>query len=262
MVRVSVIVVFEFFLFALTSGYNSVFAVTLKIVDVPSTIETEDFTVKFLVTGAKPATNYFRVLLYTEGARTYLAQTWNGSSWYDGSDGKTYFPLSVSTATSSGEIKAKIKQGVVSGNYMISLKRYTASGSSADDEVSPRSVFIKRTVADPQVTKVQDSPLPSPTQEPSDHPSPTPVTKSEFETPSRKLEVTPEPTAELTEQVVLSATSSGTQNHQQADTAQDLQGPNIAGIAIGIVGIFVTFIGGYRFFSEYKRWYTERIDES
>ena len=260
--RLSLTAVCVGFLLVCTSVFNSVLAVTLNIIDAPSILETDEFTVKFLVTGAKPATNYFRILLYPDGARTYLAQTWNGSSWYDGSDGKTYYPFAVSTSSASGEIKAKLKQGVVSGNYLISLKRYTASGSSANDEVSPRSVIIKRSTQEQQIIKTQDSPLSTSTPEPSGHPSSTVLTKSDPEALPQKVEATPEQTVEPIKDVVLTASSSVISQSQPISDAQVQQNSNTLAIIAGVVGVLLTFIGGYRFFSEYKRWYTERTDES
>ena len=63
-----------------------VFAVTTKIVSSPPTITNGSFTVTVNIEGAGAGTNYLRLELSKEGDTQYFGETFNGNSWYSGSD--------------------------------------------------------------------------------------------------------------------------------------------------------------------------------
>ncbi len=69
----------------------------MEIKDYPTSINTEPFNINVLVTGASTGTNYLRIDLYKEGSENYFEETYNGSSWYGGSDGTQYCPVTISS---------------------------------------------------------------------------------------------------------------------------------------------------------------------
>lgn len=148
-------------------------AVSISITDYPKEVNPEtEFNIRFTVTGAKTATNYFRVLVFKENTHTYNGLTWNGNSWYNGADGKQYLPISVVTSGTSGECKAKLESSVEGGAYLLSIKRYTESGASAaSDDISPVQINLlaiqtSTPVPQPQTPKPTPSLTTVPTRPP------------------------------------------------------------------------------------------------
>src|SRR5258708_665683 len=109
------------------------FSVTVSIINPPATITDEFFTLNASVSGAATGTNYLRVDIYKDSTTNYFGETFNGSDWYSGSDGKQYFPISVKTGVIwNGQIQARIGSVLNndydgSGKYKIRLRRYTTS---------------------------------------------------------------------------------------------------------------------------------------
>lgn len=136
-------------LFLFLSTVTSALAVELVIDEFPSEITTDPFKVKVSVIGAKPAINYLRVDLFSEGTSKYFGETFNGTNWYGGSDGKSYFPINItSDATISAVIDAKLGNPTTDeyagpGTYKLKIRRYTASGSCAtNDKQEVKDVII------------------------------------------------------------------------------------------------------------------------
>lgn len=160
------------FLFFLKPQF--VFAVTVTISNTPSTITTDPFTLTVTIAGAQAGTNYLRVDLYQEGTTSYFGETYNGTSWYDGSDYNQYFPVTITSGVDwTGDIQGRIESTVNNGPYKLKVRRYTSQSSY----IFSNSVDI-----------LVDIPLPTPT--PTPIPTPTPLIT---ETPA------PEPTTEPTE---------------------------------------------------------------
>jgi hypothetical protein len=137
-----------------------VLAVNLLIDGAPEKLENSEFEISVTVTGAKAATNYLKILLYVEGSRESVAKTWNGNEWYYGSDAKQYFPITVNGKSTTVAVKAQLLDDAAKGKYTLSVKRFTASGSPADDSVNTVSVDVEH------ATKKLNSPSPTPSPKP------------------------------------------------------------------------------------------------
>src|SRR3972149_11172560 len=89
-----VLLLFTALLFFLFPG--RAYAVTVTISNNPSTITSESFNLTVSIEGAQAGTNYIRVDLYKEGTTDYyFGETYNGSSWYNGSEEVQYFPVTI-----------------------------------------------------------------------------------------------------------------------------------------------------------------------
>lgn len=161
-----------------------VFAVTLFIDQVPSSISDQPFSLQVTVTGASAGQNYLRVDFYKEGTSEYFGETHNGIEWYGGSEGKQYFPITITSSSTPVSVTIQGKVGAPSlsqytgpGGYKLKVRRYTTSGNAANSDV-----------VEP-VTAELTIPLPTPTPTPTDEPTATP-TPSNTPTPTR----TPTPT--------------------------------------------------------------------
>ena len=53
---------------------------------------------KLLLPAQRRVRNYLRVDLFKDGSFNYFGETFNGSDWYKGSDGKSYFPISIDSS--------------------------------------------------------------------------------------------------------------------------------------------------------------------
>lgn len=214
------------------------FAVTTTINNYPSSISSEPFTIEVSISGAGAGTNYLRADLYKEGSTNYFGETYNGSSWYGGSDSSQYFSITIeSGATASATIQARVGEPTASeyngaGNYKLRIRRYTSSGGYSSSEANNASVSLNINVATPTPTPTS-TPTPSPTPVPSatktpvpskpsaPKPTPTPVATSisvslatdeevsessvlSESSPSSELEVLKDPTSEPIETKVAS----------------------------------------------------------
>jgi hypothetical protein len=187
MKRVSLIfIIFVIWLFAFPQNIE---AVTININNYPSTISSLDpFQVEVAVSGATNATNYLRADLYKEGTTNYFGETYNGSDWYNGSDGKLYFPVQIQNASVSATISVQIGNPTNTdyqgpGTYKLKIRRYTSSGSQSSNDT--------QTPADLQITYLFSTPTPTPTSSPT--PTPTP-TSTPVPTPTKTPIASPKPT--------------------------------------------------------------------
>ena len=172
-----------------------VFAVTISVSTPSASISSDIFNVDVSISGATNATNYLRVDLFKDGTNKYFGETYNGSDWYSGSEGKNYFPIQIQNSTASATIKAQLGNPSSDeypgpGMYKLKIRRYTSSGSqSSNDSQTPADIQITYTLPTPTPT-----PTPTTTPTPSATPlgaSPTPTPKP---TPSPKPTPTPTPT--------------------------------------------------------------------
>jgi hypothetical protein len=197
--RISVIISFLFLLFPFP-----IFAVSVTILNLPSTITTDPFTITASISGASSGTNYIRVDLYKEGTQTYFGETNNGSDWYSGSSGKEYFPVSIlSGKIWSGDITARI--GDLNsftydqqGSYKMRLRRYTSSGGLGSEDPDNSSVAIVMIVPTPTPSPTStpvptSTPTPNPTATPTSTPTPT-KTPTPTLMPTISSKLTPSPT--------------------------------------------------------------------
>lgn len=167
-------------------------AVSVNIINYPTTITDDAFTITASISGAATGTNYLRVDVYKEGTNNYFSETFNNSDWYSGSDGKQYLPISVKTGVVwNGAIQARIGDYSNtdydgSGSYRIRLRRYTSSGGLGSEDASLSSVSIKLAV--PTATPIPTE-TPEPTATPKISKSPTATTiptKSPTTNPTQK----------------------------------------------------------------------------
>lgn len=146
---------------------SEVLAVTVNIHDYPTVISSDSFNLGFTVTGASEGQNYLRVDMFKDGTTNYFGETFNGNDWYEGSEGKSYFPISIdSSKIATASVQTRIGSPNSSefpgpGLYKLKLRRYTASGNPASsDQQAP--VDIQINVVLPTVV-----PTPAPTSKPS-----------------------------------------------------------------------------------------------
>jgi hypothetical protein len=161
---------------------SKVFAVTITIANFPTSISTDVFTVEASVSGATNATNYLRVDLFKDGTTNYFGETYNGSDWYGGSDGKSYFPVQIQNSSASAVLQAQLGNPNETfypgpGTYKLRIRRYTSSGSqSQNDQQNPIDVQITYVAPTPTPTPTPTlSPTPSPIPTPTPTKSPTPT---------------------------------------------------------------------------------------
>lgn len=137
-----------------TKFIKLILPVVIVINSYPSVITNEDFKIDVTISGARPATNYLRIEIYKDGTTNYFGETFNGSSWYGGADGLSYFPVMIN-GTTSAQIKGRVGDFVDSGDYKLKVKRYTQSGNAASDTIDPVDVKINLATSTP-------TPSPSP----------------------------------------------------------------------------------------------------
>jgi len=207
--RLLALLVLFLFLFS-----QEIHAVTVTINSYTSSISSEIFNVEASISGATNATNYLRIDLYKEGTNNYFGETYNGSDWYAGSDGKSYFPVQIQNSSASAIIQAQIGNPSTNsypgpGAYKLRLRRYTSSGSqSQNDQQVP--VDIQLTYIFPTPTPT-DTPTPVPTATPTPTQTPTststPIsTPTSIPTPS--FTPSPSPTVTITKAVTPSVSPS------------------------------------------------------
>lgn len=158
-------------------------AVTTAVSNLPSVIGSDPFSLAVSIANASPGTNYLRVDFYKEGTTNYFGETFNDSSWYNGSDGKQYFPITISGNSATANFQSKIgspstKEFDGQGQYRLRVRRYTASGNynSAEANASSVSVSINLPTPTPTVTPTPiPTPTPTVTPTPTSTPTPTPT---------------------------------------------------------------------------------------
>lgn len=119
------------------------FAVSVTINNAPSSVSSDPFNVDVSVMGASVEQNYLRAEIYKDGTTNYFGETHNGSDWYRGSSGTSYFPINIVDSKTTASASLQVRIGTPSstefpgsGSYKLKIKRYTSSGNAAgsDDE--------------------------------------------------------------------------------------------------------------------------------
>lgn len=225
-------IAFLLFLFYLPLT-KPVFAVTVTITNSPSTVTSDSFTVNVSVLGASSGTNYIRIDLYKDGTSNYFGETYNGSDWYSGSDGKQYFPITIinSKSTASASLQARI--GIPNssdydgqGFYKMRIRRYTSSGGPGSEDANNSAVAVSISMPTPTPISTDS---PTPTQVSTDPPAPTKTpTPVPTKSPTPKP-LTPIPSIALNNgssgEAVLSE-SSESSSMSSEDNSSALQNPN------------------------------------
>ncbi|MBI2018480.1 hypothetical protein HYS96_02120 [Candidatus Daviesbacteria bacterium] len=172
--RITLLILTCFFLFF---GVRPVFAVTVTTSNIPSSISDQTFDINVSVTGASAGTNYLRIDLFKDGSINYFGETYNNNSWYSGSTGTQYFPITiVSGQTWNGSVQGKVGTPTSTeypglGAYKLRIRRYTSSGYSqvSSDQQTPKDITIAFTTPSPT-----PSPTPSTSPSPNSSSSPSP----------------------------------------------------------------------------------------
>ncbi len=164
---------------------SKVSAVSVSIINFPNEIKDEAFTVTASISGASLGQNYLRVDLYKEGTSSYFGETFNGSDWYSGGEGKLYLPVNIdSSKIVLATITARLGEPEVndysgSGMYKLKLRRYTSSGNQALDQQTPVDILINYLMSTPEPTTTSTpTPQSIPTVTPKPAVSPTPSPNS------------------------------------------------------------------------------------
>jgi hypothetical protein len=182
---------------------QKIHAVSITINSYPSSISSEIFNIQASISGATNATNYLRLDLYKEGTNNYFGETFNGSDWYTGAEGKNYFPIQIQSSSASATIQGQLGNPSINsypgpGIYKLKLRRYTSSGSqSQNDQQTPVEIQIDYIPPTPTPT---DSPTPTITTTPV--PTATP-TNTPTKTPTPTYTLTPT----LTKNTVIASSS-------------------------------------------------------
>lgn len=210
---------------------KNIYAVSITVNSCPSTISSEIFTVEASISGATNATNFLRIDLFKEGTTNYFGETYNGSDWYNGSDGKNYFPVQIQNSSASASIQAQLGNPSSGsypgpGMYKLRIRRYTASGSQSNNDVqTPVDIELTYVLPTPTPTETP-TPVPTATATPTSTPTPTTTptsTKTPTPTPTPSPKPTTAPTLFSTSPAVLStSTDSGT---LRATITEDITSP-------------------------------------
>lgn len=189
-------------------------AVSISISGVPSSVTDQPFPLTASVSGQISGTHYLKVEIYKEGTNNYFGETYNGSSWYSGGDGKLYYPVTMDSLSKTGIATFQSRIGTPnntdypgSGTYKLRIRRYTSTAqSSSIDDQTPAEVTINYTA-------------PTFTPTPTVTPTPTPTTA-----PTPSVKPTSTPTASPTITNVNSQATSTNSNQQvlgQTQTSQN-----------------------------------------
>ena len=169
---------------------TKVVAVSTSIVQSPSTVGDESFTVTVNISGATAGINYLRVDLYLPDTKNYFGETDNTQAWYGGSDGKQYYPVTIlSGEPTIATISARLGEPSLTdypgpGLYKLRIRRYTGSGNQGSEDPQPVDIAL---------TKTYPSPSPSPTTQPSPIPTPTPTPTPSVSVPVPSSQTSPKP---------------------------------------------------------------------
>lgn len=231
-------------------------AVTINLSNVPSTITSDSFNINVSVSGPSDGKNYLRIDLYKEGTTNYFGETFNGSEWYSGSTGTSYFSVDIINSTASATLQGRIGNPSLTdysgpGSYKLRIRRYTVSGNSASSDQTPIDINIQVATPTPDPTT-----QPTSTSTPTSTSSPTPTVTSTpipTKTPTAKptKTPTPEPTEESIENSVLGIQEEVSPS--PTETPQDnLSKPKFSILALVFILFGFIFIGlaGFAFFKQ------------
>lgn len=143
---------------------QTVLAVNLTIKNYPENISNEEFNLEVSIDGPNPGSNYLRIDLFKDTTSNYFGETFNGTAWYSGSNGKEYYPITISSeGTASAILKGRVgnpsaKEYLGPGLYKLRVRRYTTSGSqTSGDQQIPVDVNLTVASVTPNPTLVTSS---------------------------------------------------------------------------------------------------------
>lgn len=138
---------------------RNVRAVTITIDSSPKSIDSQDqYSVTVRISGATNATNYLEVSLFKEGTTNYFGETYNGSDWYDGNEGKNYYPIQIVNSSASATLLFKVGNPSLTqypgpDNYKLKVRRHTSSGNLSETDT--------QTPADVNISYIPQTPVPT-----------------------------------------------------------------------------------------------------
>lgn len=238
---------------------QNVLAVTITINDFPATIDSQNsYQVNASVSGALNATNYLRVDLFKEGSTNYFGETYNGSDWYGGSEGKNYFPVQIQNSSASATLSFQLgnpstTQYTGPGIYKLKIRRYTSSGSSSSND--------SQILAELQINYVFPTPTPEPTPAtiptPTLNPTATPV-KSPTPLPTKAPSPKPTPKEEVQALGLEDNFPSGFSSPDPTVSSSGSTTNDFPFFAVGLIGIGIIFVGfaAFSILKTMKRSYT------
>lgn len=180
-----------FFSFVLSVLVPKICAVSVMVEDLPSAVSVNPFSVTVLVNGANSGLNYLRVDLFKDGTSNYFGETYNGSDWYTGSVGTSYFPIDIlsSDATVSATVQAQIGAPSIMdypgpGMYKLRIRRYTSSSNYSYSEPYDVTIDVPTPSPSPTLTPTTTN---TPTQIPASTKTPSPTQSNPVVTPTKTL---------------------------------------------------------------------------
>jgi len=226
-------------------------AVSVNISNYPSSISSDPFILDVSISGASQGQNFLRIDLFKEGSSNYFGETYNGSEWYMGSDGKKYFPAVVNASKSaSATIQARVgspKANEYSGPgfYKLRVRRYTSSGNQASSDTQELvNIYVNLVLPSPTFT-------PAPTSKASSTPKSTTtptktltretISENNFEDKSASEFL--EDTYEAKDLVLGDTTSSSEKKEKNIKEKKDTE---VLGQSTSKIPIFI-FVGGLIF---------------
>ncbi len=169
-------------------------AVSVTILDSPSSVGEEKFNLTVKIAGASAGTNFLRADLYKEGSKNYFGETDNGQAWYFGSDGKQYLPVTILSGVDTiATMSARLGDPSTTdypgpGQYFLRIRRYTSSGNQGSEDSSPVSLILTKVWPTPPPSP---SPSPTPTATPTPTPTLIPSPSAQIPTPTPKPSIKP-----------------------------------------------------------------------
>lgn len=246
-------------------------AVTVNILNAPSTITSDPLILTASISGAATGTNYLRVDVYKEGTSNYFGETFNSADWYSGSDGKQYLPISVQSGIFwNGTIQTRIGNPSTTdydgtGNYRIRIRRYTSSGGQGSEDANNSSIPIAislptPTTNPPTATNVPTSitaPTLTKTSTPTKIPTIATAVASPTKTPvSKAVGKTPTPTKKNIPTAILGQQTKNQDSQSPTSTPSaktlGVASFNLASVLIGL-GVLCFIACGILLFRSYKR---------
>ncbi len=250
--------------FFLIVSPQRVYAVTITISNVPSSITSESFTITASVSGATTGTNYLRIDLFKDQTSNYFGETYNGSDWYGSSTYTQYLPITIVSGTFwSGTMQGRFGSPSSgdydgAGTYKMRIRRYTSGGGTTTSEANASAVTVAIAIPTSTPTLAPATPTPTaspPTNTPTPIKTPTP-TPSNTPTPTPSLKPTLTATPSVSISVVLGqATNSATITPEAPSPTVEVlgsYGDNTGKVLMGI-GLLLLAGCGILVFRMYKR---------
>lgn len=241
-------------LFLFLFKIDKIYAVTTSILNVPSEITADPFTIVASVSGNISGTHFLRIDLFKENTTNYFGQTNNGSSWYGGSEGTQYFPITVTDGFWSGSLQGKVGDPSLTeypgpGSYRMRVRRYTSSGGSGNSDEQSVGVNISVNLPTPTPTTASS---PTNTPAPTNSPIPTKIPTSK---PTQKAVITTLPAKKPTQTSDSLGTVLGSEEEEPSPTTVVKESSVVKG------GAKITLVLGMLLLGVAIMVFTERLQQ-